>query len=98
MFRKSLSRKRGMLFVFDQENKYSFWMKNMNIVLDFIWISKDLRIVDIMTDIKPCVDTCDNLIPKEKVQYVLEVNAGFIKKHKLNLGDQVFLDTKLILH
>jgi uncharacterized membrane protein (UPF0127 family) len=98
MFRKSLLPKQGMLFVFNQEDRYSFWMKNMLIPLDFIWISSDLRIVDIMTDVLPCVDVCDNLTPKEKIKYVLEVNAGFVKKHKLNLGEQVFLDTKTLLH
>jgi len=98
MFRKSLPENEGMLFVFDEEQRYSFWMKNMFIPLDFIWISKDKRIIDIMTDVKPCVDACDNLIPKEKVKYVLEVNSGFVSKHKLNLGDQVFLDTKVLLN
>jgi len=98
MFRKSLPENEGMLFVFDEEDRYSFWMKNMFIPLGIIWISKDKRIVDIMADLKPCVDTCDNLIPKEKVKYVLEVNSGFVNKYKLNLGDQVFLDTKDLLN
>lgn len=89
MFRKSLSRKRGMLFLFDQENKYSFWMKNMYIPLDLIWMSKDKRIVDIMTNVLPCGGACGNLIPREKVQFVLEVNTGFVEKNCITLGDEV---------
>ena len=98
MFRESLSDKEGMLFIFDAEEKYSFWMQNMLIPLDFIWISKDKRVVDISRDVKPCTDTCDNLIPKEKVKYVLEVNAGLVNKHKIKLGDKVSLDTKGLLN
>jgi len=94
MFRKFLPKNKGMLFVFNEEDRYSFWMKNMLIPLDIIWISKDKRIVDIMADVKPCTDTCDNLIPKEKVKYVLEVNSGFVNKYKINLEGQVLLDTK----
>jgi uncharacterized membrane protein (UPF0127 family) len=94
MFRESLTDDRGMLFVFQVEDKYSFWMKNMLIPLDIIWISRDLRIVDISTNVKPCAGACENIIPKQAVKYVLEVKSGFVSKHKLNLGDQVFLDTK----
>jgi hypothetical protein len=94
MFRKSLPENEGMLFVFNKEDRYNFWMKNMLIPLDFIWISRDKRIIDIMTGVEPCVDACGNLIPKEKAKYVLEVNSGFVNKHKIKLGYKVFLDTK----
>ena len=89
MFRESLADDHGMLFVFQYEDKYGFWMKNMLIPLDIIWISKDMRVVDISTNVQPCSDTCDNITPKKAVKYVLEVKSGFVNKHKLRLGDKV---------
>ncbi len=89
MFRKSLSDKSGMLFLFDKEDKHSFWMKNMNFPLDIIWISKDRKIVDIMKGVSPCGDSCVSLTPGQEAQYVLEVNAGFADKYLIAPGDEV---------
>lgn len=89
MFRKSLSDNQGMLFVFEQEEQYSFWMKNMQIPLDIIWIDKDKRIVDIKANVPPCKESCQGLTPREKAQYVLEVNAGFVEENKVRVGDKV---------
>ena len=36
MFRESLPENSGMLFIFQNEEKRSFWMKNMEIPLDII--------------------------------------------------------------
>lgn len=89
MFRKSLPDNQGMLFVFEREDLYSFWMKNMQIPLDIIWIDKDKRIVDIKTNVPPCKDSCRGLTPRENAQYVLEVSAGFVERNKIRIGDRV---------
>lgn len=89
MFRKSLHDNQGMLFVFEKEDSYSFWMKNMQISLDIIWIDKDKRIVDIKTNVPPCKESCQGVAPREKAQYVLEVNMGFVEKNKVRAGDKV---------
>lgn len=89
MFRKSLPKNQGMLFVFEREDNYSFWMKNMQISLDIIWIDKDKRIADIKTNAPPCKDSCSGIMPQEKTQYVLEVNAGFVERNRIKIGDRV---------
>lgn len=89
MFRKTMPENQGMLFVFEREDKYSFWMKNMRISLDIIWLNKDKRIVDISLNVPPCEDSCAGLIPKEKAKYVLEVNAGFVEGNMVKAGDKV---------
>jgi uncharacterized membrane protein (UPF0127 family) len=91
MFRDYLPPQEGMLFIFPTEDKYSFWMKNMKFSLDMIWIDRNKKIVDIKTDVPPCLDICENYTPGFKAMYVLEVNAGFVKKHKISLGDPVAL-------
>jgi uncharacterized membrane protein (UPF0127 family) len=89
MFRKNLPENQGMLFIFEREDRYSFWMKNMQISLDIIWIDKDKRIVDIKTNVPPCNDYCEGLTPRDKAQYVLEVNTGFAEKNIIKIGDRV---------
>ncbi len=89
MHRASLAADRGMLFVFDNEDKYSFWMKGMLIPLDIIWISKDKQVAHIVEDTQPCSDNCLNLVPHQDAMYVLEVNAGFVRRHNIELGERV---------
>src|SRR3989344_4478966 len=45
MFRKELSQDKGMLFVFDSEGAYKFWMLNTTQHLDMIWMDKDKKII-----------------------------------------------------
>lgn len=95
MHREGLAEDTGMLFVFDREDTYPFWMKNMRFSLDIIWISEEKRIVDIKEDVLPCqelAETCSSLMPCCKARYVIEVKAGFVKEHKINVGDKVWLD------
>lgn len=89
MFRSSLSGNGGMFFIFEKEGSYNFWMKNMNFALDIIWIDADKKIVDIRENNQPCKESCKSLIPAGQAKYALEVNAGFIKKNKIKIGEQV---------
>jgi len=89
MFRKSLPEKEGMLFVFDQEAPHAFWMKNMYIPLDIIWISQDKRIIDIKTNNPPCQGQCENIVPCGPARYVLEVSSGFVNRNAIKVGEQV---------
>ena len=75
MNRPILEESHGMLFIFDDENYRSFWMKDTLIPLDIIFISSDFKIVDITT-LEPCGIICNSYLSKEKAMYVLEVNLG----------------------
>jgi hypothetical protein len=89
MYRRSLEKNSGMLFVFRREEHQSFWMKNTLIPLDMIFISRDLIIVDITT-MQPCrLDPCPGYTSRQPAQYVLEVNAGYCRSHKIEIGDKV---------
>jgi len=61
----------------------------MNFALDIIWIDADKKIVDIRENNQPCKESCQSLIPAGQAKYVLEVNAGFIKKNKIKIGEQL---------
>lgn len=89
MFRENLAANQGMLFIFEAEARYAFWMKNMKFPLDIIWISQDKRIVDIKTEVPPCRESCETITPQAKAKYVLEVNSDFTDKNQLKIGDRV---------
>lgn len=92
MFRTSLDENAGMLFVFPGLDVLSFWMKNTLIPLDLIWLNERKEIVYFVTA-DPCKkDPCGSYIPMQKAMYVLEVNGGFVKKHRLMLGQQLIFD------
>jgi uncharacterized membrane protein (UPF0127 family) len=81
-----------MLFVFDEIDHHSFWMKNTKIPLDIIWMNERKEIVYWVTA-DPCKkDPCDFYAPLQKAKYVLELNEGFVKKHGLQLGQQLEFD------
>lgn len=88
MFRKSLGKNEGMLFIFSNEGYHTFWMVNMSFPIDIIWISANRTIVDITKNAEPCFIPCKFYSPKEKAQYVLEVNSGFADKHKIKIGQK----------
>lgn len=88
--RKSLESNNGMLFVFEEKGKYSFWMKNTLIPLDIIFID-DNKIVHIVKNAQPVEEGEEAQIYQspEDANFVLEVNAGEADKHKFKVGDEV---------
>lgn len=94
MHRASLDKDAGMLFIFDDEQVRTFWMKNTKIPLDMIFISEDKKIIDIQ-EAEPCTeDPCTFYTSKEKAQYVLEVNRGYTKTKNIKRGDAIVIKRK----
>jgi len=90
MFREKLLPDQGMLFVFDVEDYYSFWMKNTLIPLDMLWLDKEKRIVHIERNVPPCkADPCPSYPPQRPGSYVLELQAGSADRLKLKLFDKL---------
>ena len=90
--RASLSQDSGMLFIFDHPAFYRFWMPDMHFPIDIIWI-RDKKVVDISAEVTNAFDPIHPVyyIPREKAEYVLEVNAGFAEKKDIKIGDPVLL-------
>ena len=91
MFRESLPAGRGMLFIHPEENIFHYWMYQTKIPPDIIWMDPDHRIVEMSQDTPPCTSSsakqCPNYGGNFKSKYVLEVNAGVVKKNGLKAGD-----------
>jgi len=86
--RESLSADTGMLFLFNNSGKYSFWMKDMNFPIDIIWIDENSKIVFIEKDAKP--ESYPALLGGlVDAKYVLETVSGFASKNNIKIGDRV---------
>jgi len=93
MFRDSLPQNRGMLFYHMREAFQPYYMFNVKIPLDIIWMNHDRKIVEIAHDVPPCPSKSANECPtyggKHPSFFVLEVNAGFAAKNGLKEGDRL---------
>lgn len=90
MYVTNLPENEGMVFLFDREGYYGFWMKNMHVPLDMIWVDSKEKVVDITPNATVCVrDSCPFYKPRTKASTVIEVNAGWAAKNNVKIGDQV---------
>lgn len=89
MYRQSLAKDAGMLFVFSESDVHSFWMKNTPLPLDMLFIDAEREIVGIVEHAVPFTTT--NRTVGKPSRYVLEVNAGFAGEHNMKSGDRVDL-------
>lgn len=93
MNRKFLASDAGMLFVFPDEDKHAFWMKNTLIPLDIIWINGEREVVHIAKNVQPCNSfICPSISPDKPGKYVLEINGGKIDEIGLITGDKTQFD------
>lgn len=89
MFREKLDEDAGMLFIFENEGSYPFWMKNTLIPLDIIWIDSSGKIVDIREAI-PCEsEPCQVYYHSDSAKYVLEINKGLSAELGIEIGNMV---------
>lgn len=73
----------GMLFIFDKPDRHVFWMKDTYLSLDIIFFDNDFKVVGIIENTTPM--SLSYLEIDANARYVLEVLAGTVKKHGINL-------------
>lgn len=84
-YRQSLEDGTGMVFIFPEPGRHSFWMKDMNFPIDIIWIRSDRRVMGITRNVSP--DTYpETFYPPSDIQFVLELNAGESEKFTIATG------------
>ena len=85
---KTLKNNEGLLFVYEDLEHPSIWMKDMNFAIDIIWLSESKKIIDYKKNVSPSTYP-ESFKPKKPAKYVLEVNAGFIEKNELKIDDKL---------
>lgn len=93
-YRDALEPGTGMIFRYDESTIRSFWMFEMRFCLDIVWIN-DGRVVGAAENSCPAENPGDE-IPTfrspEAVQYVLEVDAGWVAANGIAAGSVVEID------
>ncbi len=82
-----LPEERGMWFAMPTRQNHSFWMKGVLIPLDMIFVDEDAKVVGILEDVPP-LSTAARSVGRPS-RYVLEVNAGWARRHNVKVGDTV---------
>ena len=93
MFRDKLDSDRGMLFIHGSPGKYPYWMYQVKIPLDIIWLGRDRQVVEISANTPPCpskkASECPNFGGNQEAAYVLELAGGAAAKYGLKVGDAI---------
>lgn len=88
MGRDALKENQGMLFVYDEPQRLSFWMKEMLITLDILFFDHDGRLLEFFTNTPPCKkEPCTTYTNHSPAQYVLELPAGTARRLELKYND-----------
>lgn len=82
----------GMLFTFDPPRETYFWMKDVLIPLDIIFIDATMHIMDIQENAPVCTTFCPFYESEQPVKYVLEINAGLSQKYGIHAGQEVIIN------
>lgn len=92
MGREQVDPESGMLFLLTTPDIYTFWMKNTYVDLDFIWLAQH-KVVDLRSHVPAGAGLPNDQIvrvqPQVAVDAVLEVPAGFIDRHQVQVGDEL---------
>jgi len=86
MFRQSIPLNQGMIFISNDFDKKTFWMKNTLIPLDIIFLDSNLTVVKFYqnTKINQISELYPSILPS---QYVIEMQGGWAKDNKLQLNN-----------
>ena len=94
MFRTSLPEDQGMVFLFHPPRPVNFWMYHTKISLDMLFVRSG-KIIRIFENVPPCTSEDPRECPTYpqgpglEASEVIEVQAGYAKKHKVKEGDKV---------
>jgi uncharacterized protein len=91
MYRPALPDDRGMLFPMESPRPVTFWMRNVPVSLDMVFVYNG-SIVAIASNVPPCATTsCPTYGPRGLVDQVLELRAGRASELGLKAGDLVVI-------
>lgn len=92
MYRPALPDNRGMLFVFPSEQPVRFWMKNVPVPVDMVFLQNGV-IKYIENAAPPCeYEHCPTYGANTPIDQVIELRAGRASKLGLQVGDNVKID------
>lgn len=77
----------GMIFEYEEYGKYGFWMKDMLMPIDIIFVDQN-TITDVYKSITP-ESFPASFLPSQDINFVIELNAGESEKTKIEIGEKI---------
>ncbi len=94
MYRAALPDNRGMLFNFPSPQPVSFWMKNVPVALDMVFLRNGV-VQYIEAAAPPCSkEPCPTYGPRTPIDQVIELRSGRAAELGLKKGDEVIINSK----
>ena len=90
MFVRSMPDTTGMLFVYEDDDFHSMWMKNTFFPLDMIFARSDGSVSSVISNTTPL--TLNSNQSREPVSYVLELNAGIARRMGIGQSSRLIWD------
>lgn len=92
MYREALADDRGMLFTFDPPRPVQFWMRNVVIDLDMVFMH-DGKVAAIAANVPPCRTTpCPTYGPDVAIDQVIELRGGRAAELNVQVGDIISIN------
>lgn len=88
----SLGNGNAMLLVFDHEQEWGIWMKDMKYPIDIVWLNKDKKVVHIVKNAPPESYPFESFVNKKPAKYVLELPAGTVDEKAIVIDMQAIFD------
>jgi uncharacterized membrane protein (UPF0127 family) len=92
MFRDEMKPGHGMLFFHKRIGLQPYWMFQVKIPLDIIWLDANKTVVEMVQNAPPCITNasqCPTYGGKQACLYVLELAGGMAQKYGLGVGSSV---------
>lgn len=87
MFVRKMPENTGMLFIYEDSDIHSMWMRNTYISLDIVFARADGTVSSAIHDTQPL--SLSSLASVEPVSYVLELNAGTARRLKIGRKSRI---------
>lgn len=90
-FRDGLPPDSGMLYIFEENGLHRVRTKEYRFPVDMIWVDESHHVVHLVEHAAPCAkDPCPLFgPPPEAARYVLQTEAGFIRRSGVAKGDEL---------
>lgn len=83
----------ALLLVYDSDDTWGIWMKDMEIPIDIIWLNAAKEVIHIVRNVSPEIGEKTTFRPTEPARYVLEINAGMAQQSGIKLGQRAVFNT-----
>ena len=92
MYRRSLARNHGMVFVYEEARRLSFWMKNTYVPLDIVFVGPDGRALNVV-HATPQPNASESELRRYRsdgpATYAIELRRGFANRTGIGPGTRV---------